>query len=76
MGHLCPGLHATANFTMFRGKIGVATIFRALRFFVTSLLFSIAREGFRLQLILLIVFLNTSSLRRKADVKLIALVSL
>ena len=91
------------------GKIGVATIFRSLRFsvtfffphlpngtlkfskfcenstlrfFVASLLFSIAEEGFRFQLIprkvrkivpQFTIFLNTSSsLRRKADAKLIA----
>ena len=63
----------------------VATICCTLRFFVTSLLFSIAEEGFRFQLIPrkvrkivphFTIFLNTSSsLRRKADAKLVALVS-
>ena len=47
---LCPGLHTITNFAIHRRKIAAATIFRALRFSVTSSFFSVTRGGSEFEL--------------------------
>ena len=59
ISHLCPGLHTITNFTILRRKIAAATIFRGLRFSVTSS-FSHLPEG-------VLNYTNSAKLEKNGD---------